>query len=119
MGTTLKNLKFILYFSKYYDKIIDIVKKERHCEIGGKTMEVLKYILVVLDLIVCFVLTVLCLIQSKDDEGLSGTITGSSTGNFYEKNKGKTKQGRMKRATIISAVAFMVLTIATSIVYVI
>lgn len=81
-------------------------------------MQVLKYILVVLDIIVCLVLTILCLVQSKDDEGLSGTITGSSTGNFYEKNKGKTKQGKMKRATIISAVAFMLLTVATSILYV-
>ena len=82
-------------------------------------MQIVKYILVVLDIIVCLVLTILCLIQSKDDEGLSGTITGSSTGNFYEKNKGKTKQGKMKRATIISAVAFMLLTVVTSILYVV
>ena len=82
-------------------------------------MQIVKYILIVLDIIVCLVLTILCLIQSKDDEGLSGTITGSSTGNFYEKNKGKTKQGKMKRATIISAVAFMLLTVATSILYVV
>lgn len=82
-------------------------------------MQVVKYILVVLDIIVCLVLTVLCLIQSKDDEGLSGTITGSSTGNFYEKNKGKTKQGQMKKATIISAIVFVLLTVGTSIIYVI
>lgn len=82
-------------------------------------MQVLKYILVVLDIIVCLVLTVLCLIQSKEDEGLSGTITGSGSGNFYEKNKGNTEQGKMKRATIISAVLFAVLTIATSILYVV
>ena len=82
-------------------------------------MQIVKYILVVLDIIVCLVLTILCLIQSIDDEGLSGTITGSSTGNFYEKNKGKTKQGKMKRATIISAVAFMLLTVVTSILYVV
>lgn len=82
-------------------------------------MQIVKYILVVLDIIVCLVLTILCLIQSKDDEGLSGTITGSSTGNFYEKNKGKTKQGKMKRATVISAVAFMLLTVVTSILYVV
>lgn len=82
-------------------------------------MQVLKYILVAIDIIVCLVLTILCLIQSKDDEGLSSTITGSSTGNFYEKNKGKTKQGKMKKATIISAVLFVLLSVATSILYVI
>ena len=77
-------------------------------------MQVLKYILVAVDIIVCLVLTILCLIQSKDDEGLSSTITGSSTGNFYE-----TKQGKMKKATIISAVLFVILSVATSILYVI
>ena len=82
-------------------------------------MEVLKYVLAGVDILVCLVLTILCLMQSKDDEGLSGTITGSSTSNFYEKNKGNTKQGKMKKATIIFAVCFVVLTIATSIVYVI
>lgn len=82
-------------------------------------MQVLKYILVGVDILVCLILTVLCLLQSKDDEGLSGTITGSSTSNFYEKNKGNTKQGKMKKATIISAICFVILTIATSVVYVI
>ncbi len=48
---------------------------------------------------------------------MSGTITGSSSGNFYEKNKGKTKEGKLKRWTIILAIAFAVMTIALSIVY--
>ena len=81
-------------------------------------MEVVKIILVVVDLIVCVALTILAMMQSKDDAGLSSTITGSSTNNFFEKNKGRTREGMLKRWTIICGVAFVVITIATSIIYI-
>lgn len=80
-------------------------------------MEVAKYILVAVYSIVCLVLIVLALMQSKDDEGLSGAISGSSSSNFLEKNKGRTKQGKLKRWTIILGVVFLILTIALNIVY--
>ena len=35
--------------------------------------------------IVCFALIVLAMMQSKEDAGLSSTITGSSSNNFFEK----------------------------------
>ena len=54
--------------------------------------------------------------QSKDDEGASGTITGVSS-SFYEKNKGRTKEGQLKKITIILGVLFIVLAIALGIVY--
>ena len=60
-------------------------------------MEIAKGILIVIYFIVAIALIVLTLIQSKEDEGLSSTITGSSTNNFYEKNKGRTKEGKQKR----------------------
>jgi preprotein translocase subunit SecG len=81
-------------------------------------VEILKYILMVIYVIVCFALIIVAMMQSKDDSGASATITGS-TGNFYEKNKGRTKEGKMKRWTIILAVVFAVLTIILSIMYVI
>ena len=64
-------------------------------------MQVVKIILVVVDLIICLALTILAMVQSKDDAGLSSTITGSSTNNFFEKNKGRTKEGMQKKWTII------------------
>ena len=82
-------------------------------------MEIAKGILIVIYFIVALVLIVLTLIQSKEDEGLSSTITGSSTNNFFEKNKGRTKEGKQKRWTIILAVVFAILTIALGIVYMI
>ena len=81
-------------------------------------MQVLKIILVVLDLIICLALTIIAMMQSKDDAGMSSTITGSSTSNFFEKNKGRTKEGMLKRWTIILGVAFVIVTIATSIIYI-
>lgn len=81
-------------------------------------MQVVKIILVVVDLIICLALTILAMVQSKDDAGLSSTITGSSTNNFFEKNKSRTKEGMQKKWTIILGIAFVIVTIATSIVYI-
>ena len=81
-------------------------------------MQVAKIILVVVDLIICIALTILAMVQSIDDAGLSSTITGSSTNNFFEKNKGRTKEGMQKRWTIILGIAFVIFTIALSIIYI-
>ncbi len=80
-------------------------------------MEIAKWILIVAYIIVAFILIILTLSQSKEDAGLSSTITGSSTNNFYEKNKGRTKEGKQKRWTIILAVVFTILTISLGILY--
>jgi len=64
-------------------------------------MEIIRTILTVIYFIVALAVIILATIQSKDDAGLSSTITGSSTNNFYEKNKGRTKEGKQKRWTII------------------
>ncbi len=80
-------------------------------------MEIAKGILIVTYFMVAVALIILTLIQSKDDAGLSSTITGSSTSNFFEKNKGRTKEGKQKRWTIILAVVFAILTIALGILY--
>lgn len=81
-------------------------------------MTVLKYVSLAIYAIVCVALIVLTLIQNKDESGASGTITGSSTNNFYNQNKGKTKEGMLKKWTIILAVVFAILTIITAIFYI-
>ena len=80
-------------------------------------MEIAKGILIVVYFLIALALIILTLIQSKEDAGLSSTITGSSTNNFFEKNKGRTKEGKQKRWTVILAVVFAILTIALGIVY--
>lgn len=80
-------------------------------------MKIVKTILIIVDIIVCLALIILSLIQSKEDEGLTSTITGSSTNNFFEQNKGRTKEGKQKRWTIILGIAFSVLSVALAIIY--
>lgn len=81
-------------------------------------MEIVRYVLLAIYAVVCLALIVLVTKQSKEDGGASGTIVGASSSNFYEKNKGKTAEGRMKRATIILMIVFTVLIFALNILYV-
>ena len=80
-------------------------------------MEIVRTILTVIYFIIALVVIILALIQTKDDSGLSQTITGSSTSNFYEKNKGRTKEGKRKRMMVISSIVFGVLTLVLGILY--
>ena len=80
-------------------------------------MQIVKGILTGIYLLISVVLIILVMVQSKDDAGMSATITGSSSNNFFEQNKGRTKEGKQKRWTIILAVAFVVVGIALSIIY--
>lgn len=74
----------------------------------------MKTFLVIIYAIVAVLLTILTIAQSKEDGGASEAITG---GSFYEKNKGKTPEGKLKRFTIFLAVVFVILAIALGIVY--
>ena len=78
-------------------------------------MEIVRTILTVIYFIIALTVIILALIQTKEDSGISQTITGSSTNNFYEKNKGRTKEGKQKRLMIISSILFGILTIVLGI----
>ena len=80
-------------------------------------MQIVKGILTVIYFLISIVLIILIMSQSKEDAGMSATITGSSSNNFFEQNKGRTKEGKQKRWTIILAVALVVVGIALSIIY--
>ncbi len=80
-------------------------------------MEIAKYIVLVLYVIVCISLIILATMQNKEKSGASGTITGSSTNNFYEQNKGRTKEGKLKRWTITLGVVFVILAVVLGILY--
>lgn len=81
-------------------------------------MKIVTNILIGIYLVICLILIVLILKQSKDDAGASGTIVGGSSNNFYEKNKGRTKEGRIKRATVGLMIVYFILTIAIGILYI-
>ncbi len=78
-------------------------------------IEIIRNVVLVIYVLVCVVLIILATIQAKDQSGASQTITGAAANNFYEQNKGRTKEGKIKRATVISGVLFVVLAVALSI----
>ena len=82
---------------------------------GKKMIEIIRNVVLVIYVLVCVVLIVLATIQAKDQSGASQTITGAAANNFYEQNKGRTKEGKIKRATVISGVLFVLLGVALSI----
>ena len=82
-------------------------------------MEVVRNIILVIYLLVYVALIILATIQTKDSDGASGTITGSTTNNFYEKNKGRTREGKIKRLTIILGIVFIILAVVLGILFVI
>lgn len=80
-------------------------------------MQVVKYIMIAIYIVICLGLIILVMMQNKDSKGASGTITGLSTNNFYEKNKSRTREGKIKKWTIIVGVVFLVYTIILGIIY--
>ena len=68
-------------------------------------MEILKNIVLVIYILICLALIIVATMQTKDSSGTSETITGSSTNNFYEKNKGRTTEGKLKKLTVILGIA--------------
>lgn len=79
-------------------------------------MTVVKYIISAIYIIICIALIIMATIQTKDANGGSEAIMGSSTSNFYEKNKGRTKEGKMKKSTVILGIVFIVMTVVLGIV---
>lgn len=80
-------------------------------------MQVLKIILSIVHIILALGVVILVMLQHKEDQGMSGAITGGSSNNFLDKNKGRTREGKMKKMTIIFAIAVAVTSVVLGIVY--
>ena len=96
---------------------MDVLKYISQINSEVNEVDIVRNIITVIYVINCLVLIVLCLMQSKDDEGASGAIVGGSSSSFYEKNKGRTKEGKLKRWTIILGITFVVITLVLGILY--
>lgn len=80
-------------------------------------MEILSKILMVVHILVCIILIILVMLQSSENGGANTTITGQDTTSFFDKNKGRTKEGLLKKLTVIFGIIFVIVTIAFSLVY--
>ncbi len=80
-------------------------------------MQILKIFLIIVDIILALGVIILTMSQNKEDQGLSGTITGAAANNFLDKNKGRTRSGMLRRLTVIFGIALAIVTVALNIVY--
>ena len=72
-------------------------------------MEILRIILTVIFIVMCIALTVLVLMQEGKDAGLGAIAGGAET--YWGKNKGRSMEGGLVKATTVMAVLFFVLSI--------
>ncbi len=72
-------------------------------------MEILRIILTVIFAIDCIALAVIVLMQEGKSQGL-GAIAGAAD-SYWGKNKGRSMEGGLQKATTIMAVLFFVLAI--------
>ncbi|MGN0514833.1 MAG: preprotein translocase subunit SecG [Lachnospiraceae bacterium] len=73
-------------------------------------MEILRTVLTVLFVLVCVIITMVVLLQEGKSAGLSGSISGAAE-SYWGKNKGRSMEGKLEKATKILAVLFFVLAV--------
>ena len=73
-------------------------------------MSVLDYVFGVVFIIVCAALVVLVLAQEGKNQGL-GAIQGTVENTYWSKNKGRSREGVLKRATFVLSVLFIVVSV--------
>lgn len=82
-------------------------------------MEIAKNILIVIYLIVCVALILTTVMQNKDSRNSMEDVAENPRANkYFEKNKSRTKSGKIQKNTIILGVLFAVLTVVLGIIYV-
>ena len=64
-------------------------------------------------IVVCVLLSIVILMQEGKENGLTGTLTGS-TDTYWAKNKGHSKDAMIKKITVVLAVLFFLLAGALS-----
>ena len=72
-------------------------------------MTVLEIIIGAAILLSCVIITIICMLQEQKPKNATSALTGASNDSFYDKNRGRTKEARLKRFTTILAVLFFVL----------
>ncbi len=69
--------------------------------------------LTILYVIDCLALIVIVLLQEGKSAGLSGSISGAAE-TYWGKNKGRSVEGKLEKATVVLAVMFIVLSLILS-----
>lgn len=83
--------------------------------IGGVIVGILKIVITIVYVMICVSLAVIVLMQEGDSDGLSGAIGGGSD-TYWSKNKGRSKEGAVERATKYLAFLFIVLSMVLNLI---
>ena len=73
-------------------------------------MEILRAIVTVVYVLICLGLVVVVLMQEGKSAGLSGSINGVAD-TYWGKNKGRSMEGKLEKATKVCVVLFFVISI--------
>lgn len=60
-------------------------------------------------LLVSLIITIICLMQEQKPQNATSALSGASNDSFYDKNKGRTKEARLKKITTVLTVLFFVM----------
>lgn len=71
-------------------------------------MAVLKTILMIAFIIICLAITVIILFQEGKSAGL-GSLSGQTSETYWSKNKGRSKEGILVKATSILVLLFFII----------
>lgn len=79
-------------------------------------MEILKLLVTIVYILICVALAVIVLMQEGETDGLSGAIGGGSgSDTYWSKNKGRSKEGAVEKATKYLAFLFIALSVVLNI----
>ncbi len=73
-------------------------------------MSVLDYVVGVVFIIVCLALCTLVLAQEGKNQGL-GAIQGTVENTYWGKNKGRSREGILKKVTVVLSFAFIIISV--------
>jgi preprotein translocase subunit SecG len=78
-------------------------------------MGALEIIVRVIYLLICLAIIAIILLQTGRSAGISGAISGGAE-TFFGKNKARSQEGMLKKATVVVAVLFVVISIVLSLI---
>lgn len=73
-------------------------------------MGILRLVLTAIFVLICIAIAIVVLCQEGKSAGLSGSISGAAE-SYWGKNKGRSMEGKLEKATKILVVAFFIFAI--------
>jgi preprotein translocase subunit SecG len=72
-------------------------------------MSVLEIVLGAALLLISVLITLICMLQEQKPQNATAALTGASNDSFYDKNRGRTKEARLRKFTTVLTILFFAL----------